>query len=302
LQILSLVVCPPIGRVVIFSNLRLRGTRLGSVEEARAERARIAKLAWFGVSLGILIWGGVFAVAVFVANDHAVLDTFFDVPLLRENLPYMLQGFWVNIEIFTVCEICILVWALIVAVVRELPGWPAAPVRLLAIVYTDLFRGVPSLLVLLIVGLGLRRTGLPIVSEMSDFEAACVALTLNYGAYMSEVIRAGLHSVHWSQAAAARSLGLSYWKTMRFVVLPQAFRHIVPPLLNGFISLQKDSSLVTILGVLDSVNRAQAISSYSASLTPYTGVALFFLVITVPMTRFTDYLIAKDRARRLSRS
>lgn len=300
--VLGLVCCLPVGIVGLVHLLRARRLAATDIRTARIELGRASTWSWFAVSLGCALFLVVLTILVFTANGGAVFYTFFDFDLLRDNAGYILQGFLINIELFLICEVLILAWALLVAVIREIPGPSAAPTRLIATVYTDVFRGIPSLLVLLIIGLGLRRTGLPVLSNLSDFEASCLALTLNYGAYVAEVFRAGLHSVHWSQSAAARSLGLSYGQSLRLVILPQAVRHVIPPLLNSFISLQKDTSLVTILGVLDAVNRAQAVSSYSASLAPYTGVAVCFLVITLPMTRLTEYLDARDRRARLSRS
>ncbi len=292
----------PAGLAALLSIRRAHGLARTDPAAARAELAKGRTRAWFGVSMSVLLSALAAVYLVFASNHQAVFFTFFAPDVLRENFPYILGGFLVNVELFLVCEVLILGWSLVVAVVRELPGPAARPVRLLAIVYTDVFRVLPSLLILLIIGLGLQRTGLPVLSHMTDFQAAVLALTLNYGAYVSEIVRAGLHSVHWSQAAAARSLGLTYTQALRLVVLPQAVRHIIPPLLNSFISLQKDSSLVTILGVLDSVNRAQAVSSYTASLAPYSGVAFCFLVITVPLTRLTDYLTARYRKAVLARS
>ncbi len=302
LSVLGLIFCLPAGLVGLFYLLRARRSATSNLRQSRVDLARGKSWSWFAVSLGCALALLGLTVLIFAANGGAVFYTFFDFDLLRDNASYILGGFLINIELFVVCEVLILIWAMIVAVVREIPGPSAAPTRFIAAVYTDVFRGIPSLLVLLIIGLGLRRTGLPVLSDLTDAQAACLALTLNYGAYVAEVFRAGLHSVHWSQGAAARSLGLSCAKTMRLVILPQAVRHVIPPLLNSFISLQKDTSLVTILGVLDAVNRAQAVSSYSASLAPYTGVAICFLVITLPLTRLTEYLAQRDRRARLSRS
>ena len=265
-----------------------------------ASRVKARAWAWYSVSVGLV--GAIVALAVLVvtANHHAVYTTFLDPALVARNFGYLLGGFEVNVEIFLIGEVLILAWSLVVAVVRELPGRPVAPLRALAAAYTDVFRGLPALLVLLIVGLGLSRSGLPVISRISDFQAALLALTLTYGAYISEVIRGGMHSVHASQSAAARSLGLSHLQSLRLVVLPQALRNMLPPLLNGFISLQKDTALVSILGVLDAVNRAQAVASYSASLAPYAGVAVCYLVITIPLTRLADYLIGLGRRARFA--
>jgi polar amino acid transport system permease protein len=280
-----------------------RRAQKGSAIDRRYIRVSLAKArTWslYSYSIGLAVLISIFLLLLFTANNLAVYKTFFDPVVILQNAGYLLDGFWLNVELFLVAEIVILVWSIVIAAVRELPGREWAPLRAMAVIYTDVFRGIPILLVLLIVGLGLKRTGLPILSDLTDFQAALVALTLSYGGYMSEVFRAGIHSVHWSQAAAARSLGLSYVQTFRLVVLPQAARNVVPPLLNGFISLQKDTALVSVLGLLDSVNRAQAVSSYAASLSPYAGIALCYLVITIPLTRFTDYLETRNRKKRLA--
>jgi polar amino acid transport system permease protein len=301
LVILGLVLFLPTG-VAALRNY-MRGRRLRAVDRHDARVALAKARTWAFYSLSLSITFGIIAavVVVFVANDHAVYRTFFDASVLRPNIVYLVEGFWINAKLFLVGEVAILLWSLLVAIVRELPGAPARPLRMIAAAYTDVFRGLPVLLVLLIVGLGLPRTGLPVVSGLSDFEAALLALTLSYGGYMSEVIRGGIHSVHWSQDAAARSLGMTHLQSLRLVVLPQAIRNTIPPLLNGFISLQKDTALVSVLGVLDAVNRAQAASSYSASLSPYAGVAACYLVLTIPLTRLTDYLAARNRRRTLAR-
>jgi polar amino acid transport system permease protein len=184
-----------------------------------------------------------------------------------------------------------------VAVVRSLPGPAAAPVRFLAVVYTDLFRGLPAIIVIYMVEYGFKRAGLPIVSNFSDYQSGVFALTLVYGAYVSEVYRSGIDGVHWSQTAAARSLGLSHGRTMRYVVVPQAVRRIIPPLLNDFIGLQKDTALVSVIGTLEAFNVARNTASLSGNLSAITGVAICFVAITIPMARLTDYLVKRDQAR-----
>ena len=299
--LLALVLFLPTGLAAARSYLRARQLRNSDRQGARMALARARTWASYSVTLSITFGIIAAVVLVFLANDHAVYRTFYDASVLRPNIGYLVEGFWINKKLFLVGEVTILLWSLLIAVVRELPGPAARPLRMIAAAYTDLFRGLPVLLVLLIVGLGLPRTGLPIVSRLSDFEAALLALTLSYGGYISEVIRGGIHSVHWSQDAAARSLGMTHLQSLRLVVLPQAVRNTIPPLLNGFISLQKDTALVSVLGVLDAVNRAQAASSYSASLSPYAGVAVCYLVLTIPLTRLTDYLEARNRRRTMAR-
>ena len=155
----------------------------------------------YAISTGLALTIVSMTLLALTANDFAVYRTFFDLPVITQNFGYLLGGFWLNVSLFLVAEVVILFWSTIVATIRELPGRQWGPLRAMAVIYSDVFRGVPVLLVLLIVGLGLKRTGLPILSSLTDFQAALIALTLSYGAYMSEVIRAGLHSVHWSQAA-----------------------------------------------------------------------------------------------------
>lgn len=203
-----------------------------------------------------------------------------------------------NIEMFLVAEVLILILAMVIAVVRQLQGPVTFPLRMLAIAYTDFFRGVPLILVIYSIGFGVPALNLAGVSTQPTIVYGLAALVLSYSAYVSEVYRAGIESVHPSQVAAARSLGLSQGQAMRSVVIPQAVRRVIPPLLNDFISLQKDTALVAVLGVIE-VNRAAGIvSSTDFNYTGYTVAAFLFLLLTVPLARFTDYLIARDRRRR----
>jgi amine acid ABC transporter, permease protein, 3-TM region, His/Glu/Gln/Arg/opine family len=301
MAIIACVFFLPFGIVALAMHSRSRATMAaGQTAESRERLAGARRWSLYAYSTGLALIITLLIVLALTANNFAVYQTFLDPPVIIANFGYLLGGFWLNVSLFLVAEVVILIWSTIVAAIRELPGKEWGPLRSMAVIYSDVFRGMPVLLVLLIVGLGLKRTGLPVFSSLTDFQAALIALTLSYGAYMSEVIRAGLHSVHWSQAAAARSLGLSYFDAFRLVVLPQAVRTVIPPLLNGFISLQKDTALVSVLGLLDGVNRAQAVSSYSASLAPYAGIAVCYIVITIPLTRLTDYLEAKNRKKRLA--
>jgi polar amino acid transport system permease protein len=194
------------------------------------------------------------------------------------------------------------VWALIVAVVRQLPGRAFGPLRWLAIVYADVFRGIPAIIVIFLVVYGFPLAGVePFAHHMAPdtqlFWLGALALVLVYGAYVAEVYRAGLEAVHWSQAAAARSLGLSHWQTLRHVVVPQAVRRILPPLLNDFVALQKDTALVGLTGFLEILAVASIIKNNNFNLSPVTGAAVFFLIVTIPFTRLVDYLIKRDRRR-----
>ena len=224
-------------------------------------------------------------------------DTFFSWEHLTNSLPQVVKGFTTNLSLMVVAEVCVLVWGLVLALLRSSQGRAVAPVRWLAVGYIDLFRALPGLIVIYMVGFGMPIAGVPWVSDWSLFQLAVLALTLVYGAYVAEVYRAGIESVHWSQTAAARSLGLSQASTMRFVVLPQAIRRVVPPLLNDFIGLQKDTAFIGIIGVLDGFRRAQVYAGTKFNLSSFTGLALCFVVITIPMTRFTDYLLKRDQQR-----
>jgi polar amino acid transport system permease protein len=225
---------------------------------------------------------------------------YFNWDLIVQSLPGVARAFVTNISLFVVAEVCVLVWALVLAVLRALPGRAGAPLRWLAIAYIDFFRALPTLVVIFLIGFGLPQTGLPLFRGMSLYQLAVLALTLTYGAYVAEVYRAGIESVHTSQVAAARSLGLSSAKTMRFVVLPQAIRRVIPPLLNDFISLQKDTALIGILGVVEGFRQAQIAAGQRFNASPYVGLALCFLVITLPLTRVTDFLIKRDQRRTLA--
>jgi polar amino acid transport system permease protein len=220
-----------------------------------------------------------------------VLHAFFAPHDFRLALPDVWAGFQVNMKMMVVAEALVLVLALAIAVVRGLPGPAARPLRALAIVYTDVFRGTPIILVAFLVGFGLPALQISVISEQSNFVYGVMALTLVYTAYVTEVYRAGIESVHPSQRAAARSLGLSYWQAMRFVVIPQAVRRVIPPLLNDFVGLQKDTALVTVIGVAEAAQQAQNFSTQYATFVSYVVAAVFFIFLTIPLARFTDHLI-----------
>ena len=226
----------------------------------------------------------------------AVRRSFFDAEIFFEALPDIVGSFGVNVRLFLIAEVLILLFGLVLAVLRSLPGPVLFPVRLLATAYVDLFRALPGLLVIFILGLGipaLRLPGLP----NAPFFWGVVALTLIYSAYVSEVYRAGIESIHPSQAAAARSLGLSQLQAMRHVVLPQAVRRVIPPLLNDFIGLQKDTVLVSFIGVVEVFRQSQIRQSATFNFTPYLVTALVFLLLTIPLARFTDWLVSRQRTR-----
>jgi polar amino acid transport system permease protein len=203
------------------------------------------------------------------------------------------------VKIFCIAEVFILVFALLLAVLRSLRGPAFFPLRALAVIYADFFRGVPTILVIAVLGFGAPALQLQGVPTGVVFWGI-VSLVLVYTAYVSEVYRAGIESVHPSQDAAARSLGLTHGQSLRFVVLPQAVRRVIPPLLNDFIGLQKDTALVGTLGAVEAFNQSQIDAAATFNYTPYLAAAVLFVAITIPLARFTDWLVARDRRRQLA--
>jgi polar amino acid transport system permease protein len=228
-----------------------------------------------------------------------VRRSFFDGDEFGDAFPEIARAFWLNIKLFCAAEVFILVAALGIAVLRSIPGPVFFPIRLLAIAYVDLFRGIPAILVIYILGFGVPALAISGVPRSPLFWGV-VALVLLYSAYVAEVYRAGIESVHPSQEAAARSLGLSRAQALRFVVLPQAVRRVLPPLLNDFIGLQKDSALVAFLGPVEAFRQSQIEVAGSFNYTPYLATALLFVLLTIPLARLTDWLVARERRKRLA--
>jgi polar amino acid transport system permease protein len=224
------------------------------------------------------------------------LHAYFSPLGLRRAVPQVWDGFQTNIKLMVIAEILVLVLALVVAIVRGLPGGWSLPLRGLAVVYTDFFRGTPLILVAYVIALGLPSLKIAVVSSQSLFVYGIASLTLVYTAYVTEVYRAGIESVHPSQRMAARSLGLTYAQTMRHVILPQAIRRVVPPL-NDFIGLQKDTAIITVIGLTEAIAQAGFYSNDFFSYAGYSVAAVFFVILTIPFARFTDHLI-KQRERR----
>jgi polar amino acid transport system permease protein len=252
----------------------------------------------------VLFFAVIAAIVVLAPGSEVVAERFFEPFHLSQSFlgtesePSVAAAFLLNVYIFAISEVFILVLALVIAVVRQIPGPVSFPFRMVAVAYTDLFRGIPLILVLYIIGFGVPGLGLGFVSYLSDVTYGIIALVLVYSAYVAEVYRAGIESVHESQNAAARSLGLSRWQSLRFVVLPQAVRRVIPPLLNDFIGLQKDTALVSVLGSIEAVRAAQIYSASQFNYASYVVAALLFVLITIPLARFTDRLIARDKRRR----
>jgi polar amino acid transport system permease protein len=245
----------------------------------------------------VVFFAAVVALIVASPGVNKVVESFFSTAGFEDSFGTVSEGFWLNVKLMLLAEALVLVVGLAIAVIRSLPGPALAPLRVVALVYTDVFRGVPLLLVVFMVGFGLPALQLSVVSEQSVFTYGVIALVLVYSAYVAEVYRAGIDSVHPSQAAGARSLGLTQWQSMRFVVLPQAVRRVIPPLLNDFIGLQKDTALVSVLGLVEAARAAEQYASTTFNFTGYTMAALLFIAITIPLARVTDYLIERDRRR-----
>jgi polar amino acid transport system permease protein len=269
-----------------------RSRILGGLQ-AEGAKGVLTAVASTVIVLGLIAW-----FVVRSPNWPAVRDAFFNVDEFKETFPEILARFRLNVEYFLIGEVFILAFALVLAVMRSLPGPVFFPLRAMAIVYADVFRGIPTILVIYLLGFGMPALQLPGVPSDPAFWGV-VALVLSYSAYVSEVYRAGIETVHPSQVAAARSLGLSRWQSLRFVVIPQAVRRVVPPLLNDFVALQKDTALISfILAVPEAFKMAQLFQARDFNFTPYVAAALIFLAITIPLTRLVDWLLARQRARR----
>jgi polar amino acid transport system permease protein len=243
------------------------------------------------------VFGGLAALILTSKGWPNVRETFFDWDAFKDAFPDVLDGFWLDVKIFVIVEIAVLALGLAVALVRSSRGPAFFPFRILAASYTDIFRGLPVILVIYLIGFGipaLELSGVP----TDPVVLGGIALALCYAAYVGEVYRAGIESVHPSQTSAALSLGLTPAQSTRFVVLPQAVRRVIPPLLNDFIALQKDVALVSILGPLEAFRVAQIEASSTFNYTPLLAAAVLYLAVTVPMARIVDRVTARDRLLR----
>jgi polar amino acid transport system permease protein len=269
-----------------------RSRILGGGTRVEGRRAVAVALTSTTVFLTLIV-----LIAVNSAGWAEFSDKFLNWREFSDSIPAVGLAFLVNIQLFLIAEVLVLILAMGVAVLRSLPGPVFFPIRILAAGYTDLFRSIPTVLVIYALGLGapaLQIQGVP----KSPFFWAVVSLVLVYTAYVAEVYRAGIESVNESQVAAARSLGLTRWQSTRYVVLPQAVRRIIPPLLNDFLGLQKDTALVALIGVIEAFRQGQIDSSATFNFTPLLATAFFFVLITIPLSRFIDWLVARDRRRR----
>lgn len=225
-----------------------------------------------------------------------VQHSFFDPAVLAKAWPRVIAGLWLNIRVLFFAALGVLVLSIVLATLRTLRGPVFFPVRALVAGYTDLFRGLPLIIVLYLVGFGIPGLRLDIPRFPAEFWGT-IALILTYSAYVSEVFRAGIESVHPSQRLAARSLGLSHGQTMRLVILPQAIRKVTPALMNDFVAMQKDVGLISVLGAIDAVRAAQIETASSFNFTPYVLAGLLFVLLALPMIRLTDWYTNRMRAR-----
>jgi polar amino acid transport system permease protein len=258
--------------------------------ERRAVRERQRRQRTLVATVVTVVVFGALGAAVFASPGWpSVQELFFNGHHARASFHAILKGFWINVKLFMICEPCILVAGLSLALARSARSPWLTPLRLIAVVYTDVIRGIPTILLVVLFGFGfpaLRLQGIP----NSLFFWAAAALIVSYSAYVAEVFRSGIDSIHPSQVNSASALGLSRGQTMRHVVVPQAARRVVPPLLNDFVSLQKDTALVSSLGLFDALFSARDYGNYNFNYTPLVVVAGFFVAITIPLARLCDWL------------
>ncbi len=266
-------------------------SRRAAYEQARKRRS----IAVATVSSLIVVTAIVLLVPQMPRWDR-VRQSFFNGERFRGSFPHLLRAFVLDVKIFAWSAPLILIFAMLVAMARNSRSSALFPLRAFTIAYTDIMRGVPVILWIYLIGFGVPGLGLDRPWN-SPLLWGSVALILTYASYVAEVFRAGIESVHESQRAAARSLGLSNWQTMRFVVIPQAIRRVVPPLMNDLVSLQKDVALVSLIGPIEILRQAGIDKSKFANFTPFIGAAVIFLCITIPLTRTTDYLMERERRR-----
>ena len=264
-------------------------------QEREAWRRRRARRSGAIAALSTLVVLG--SVAAFVVTSPGwprVRETYFDWDKAVDSFPAVLAGLWMNIQIMAIAAVAIVVLSLAIAIARTTRGPITYPLRLLGTIYVDVFRGLPLLLVLFLLGFGgpaLDLEGLP----TTGLFWGCLSLVLSYSAYVAEVFRAGIESVHPSQRLAGRALGLTYGQTLRHVVLPQAWRRVLPALMNDLVSLQKDSGLIAVLGtVVDAIRAAQIETAKDFNYTPYVVAGFLFICLTVPMARLTDWFARKQ--------
>ncbi len=297
LMLLALAILRPL--VAAGSRVRrLRAAaRRADMASARVARAECDEKAWVAMSWAVAQMIVIVLVQFLIANDMAVANTFFYLPLIVKTFPLILSAFWLNVKLFMISEVFVLIWGLVLALASLAPGPAGRPLRFLATLYIDVFRAIPVVLIIFLVGFGIPLTEVPVLRDLSQNTFVIIALTLTVSAYVAEIYRAGIMSIHWSQTAAARSLGLSHFQTLRFVIVPQGVRQIIPPLLNSFIALQKDTALVSVVGAIDAFNQSMIVASNYYNLSAVSTVAVLFVIISIPQTRLVERMMQRDRAR-----
>jgi len=266
--------------------------------QREAARRRASRRSTLIAVVSTIVIGTILTIVVTGAPGFkAVKQSFFNWHYASSSFPHVLSGLWLNLRVLIIAGIIVLILGLLIALARTSHSPVLYPVRLLATIYTDIFRGLPLLLVLLLVGFGLPGLGISWIPG-SAVILGTISLILTYSAYVGEVIRAGIEAVNPAQRMASRALGLTQTQAQRYVILPQALRKVTPALLNDLISLQKDSGLISVLGAIDAIRAAQIDTSQSFNFTPYLVAGALFVSLTIPLTRFTDWLTNKrDRAR-----
>jgi polar amino acid transport system permease protein len=311
----------PAWRGFVLSRKAATAYASGDIVKARIDTAAAREKSLITVGWGIFALFALAFICFVLMNEVAVGKTFFLLPLIQAKWWLVTWKFFtVNVYICIVAEIFVLVWGLMVALARLTPGPAGQPIRALATFYCDLFRGLPGIITMYLIAFGIPTSGLsdiimshivPLFKDLSQLSPqersaairvdvvwwCIISLTLTYGAYVGEVYRSGIEGIHHSQVMAARSLGLSYMQTMRHVIVPQAIRRIVAPLLNDFIGLQKDTALVQVVGVIDAFSQAKIIAANAFNLSAVSVVAFLFVLVTIPQARFVDRMVDKDNAR-----
>ena len=267
------------------------GGRRAERERAKRARSRRGQAIAFGSSL--LILGGLAVLILTSSGWPEVRSQFFSVEVFRESFPGILSAFWLDVKMFLAVEAVVLVLGLLIAVVRTSVNPALFPIRILAALYCDIFRGIPVILLIYLFGFGIPTLELEGVPG-DPLILGCTALALAYSAYVAEVYRAGIASVNRTQTDSALAVGMTRIQALRYVVLPQAIRRVRPPLLNDFISLQKDVALVAIVGVIEAFRQAQIDTARDFNFTPLIAAALLYLLVTIPMARLLDYISARD--------
>lgn len=269
------------------------------LERQKVRRSLRTRSTVIASAMTVVVVGGLVAIVVTSPGWPRFREYFLDWGHAKASFPDILDAFWLNVKMFLIAEVFILVLALLIAMARVSRSAWLVPLRGLAVVYTDVVRGIPTILLVYILAFGMPALDLQGLPD-GGFFWATVALIVSYSAYVAEVFRAGIESVHPSQWASAEALGMSRGQALRHVVVPQAVRRVVPPLLNDFVSLQKDTALASSAAVFEAVFAARDYTLYNFNFTPYVVVAVFFIVLTVPMARLCDWLTARMRRRELA--